>query len=298
MRKTTVISCIFNLMTCVLVLLFTCHAAWAVKPERTPPGQRETFSGHAVFMSSDGILNDTEEPYKDLDFGGKDDVEITTDKTTGDQLLRLDFRIGPESSRRVAFANDFDITGEKIDPIDSEAGLLYDFLGDYDDTYGTLGSDVRMGVWYRKGAEDYFDVAFIVANITRAKLLEDGVPADVLERYIFSVNDYFVYRLRYAESPVITGNSDDGWTIKPPPPLPSPDKVTLYVQRRMVESKGNSGKTKLSWEREDIDLATYSLGVPFKLIVKAGPPPPPPPPQGAPGRHKTLPSIWGKLKAK
>ena len=286
------------LMTCVLILLFTCHAAWAVKPGGTSPGHRERVPSHAVLADGPfgdppvpAIVSDGEGPYIDTSLGGEDDINFTTDKATGTQLLGLTFKTVPWSLRRVRF--EFDIAGNPLSP-DAEAAFLYGLLL----AAKPLAGKVRMGVWYRERfeEEDYFEVGFIVDGITREVLVTAGVDT---EKYLFSVgedkdrgtaDDHLAYFLRY-DSDLPFAPVEDGWTIESPaPPL---DGVTLCVQRRVgVEVPvGNSGKTKLSWEWQDIDLATYTA-VPFHLTVIAGSPSP------APRRHKTLSTLWGNIKAK
>ena len=284
------------LMTCVLILLFTCHAAWAVKPGGISPGQRERFPGHAELANGLAISSDTGNPYVDTAFGGGDDINFTTDKATETQLLKLTFKIVPWSLRRAVF--NFDIAGNPV-AMDDEAEDLYDLLLAVP-TFPpeSLTGKVHMGVWYRERfeEEDYFEVGFIVDGITREVLVTAGVDT---EKYLFSVgedkdrgtaDDHLAYFLRY-DSDLPFAPVEDGWTIESPaPPL---DGVTLCVQRRVgVEVPvGNSGKTKLSWEWQDIDLATYTA-VPFHLTVIAGSPSP------APRRHKTLSTLWGNIKAK
>ena len=319
-------------MACVLALLLAGQAgfipdAWAKRPnspgqDKKPPHRRGYRTEYGYAMLRDGvddvIKSDGGGQYVDREIGGQDRVEIdiysddNTLKSVSVYCGKMTYEDGFTSSRRVRFC--FDIHGGTPTPACEDNRAVYNILSE----------------WRDPGSGQYSLRGFLDDNTIHAPILiyadegglkdmvrfvvdpgSDGADPRAITQNavdVFYDDDKNVDYWDTSECDEAGGQiiytlyyGDNGFKIDPVDRDEDGDPDTWIFTSQDREpgnpvrlGVGTSIGKEGGWAHKVVHLSEYADGLPFQLVVSLNDLSTYP----APGKHNTLSTLWGKIKAK
>jgi len=307
MKKMNFPGIVFALALCALFMVS--EVAWAGKPRKY-----HSEYGWATFTDSGTMIkSDGKGTYIDCTLGGEDFVKVDLYDDDG-SIRSIDIICGrmeyyhptyPVSSRRLMLC--FDVQGNKIPEnyVGNEA--VYDILKEWQYPQGTYQYRSANPGYLNDGsvhAEIYLDpssslIVFVVdpgSSGTDPKAITDKTVNEFYSRDAEGL-DYrdtseygesgglIFYRIPYDGGfNVVKDPGSRTWTIKP-----NPGTAWLYVMKRI---KYYISPKVWRYKVVDVYLATYGTLPSFEVTVSL------PSSNPSPGKHNTLSSAWGEIKAK